>query len=99
MTDTFVACAQCGETQSSGNVRCAKCGASMETDEQRRVRLARLEQTRREGERNDVSIHRLPGFGTNGTSRSFGEMSHQLRRRYIIAASLAVLAFVFIIVH
>jgi hypothetical protein len=99
MPDTTVTCALCGEVQSSGVVRCAKCGSSMETDEQRTVRLAGLEQSRRESERNDVSIHRLPGFGTNGTPRGFSEMSNQLRRRYIGAAMLAGLAFVVIIVR
>jgi len=71
----------------------------METVEQRTVRLAGLEQSRRESERNDVSIHRLPGFGTNGAPRAFSEMSNQLRRRYIAAAMLAGLAFVLIIVR
>jgi uncharacterized membrane protein YvbJ len=99
VAETFVTCSKCGEVQSSDDVLCARCGATIESGDQRRVRLAGLEQSRRESERNDVSIHRLPGFGTNGTSRPFSEMSNQLRRRYIIAAVIAALAFVLIIIH
>jgi hypothetical protein len=99
VADTFVTCTQCGEIQSSDDILCARCGATMESDDQRKSRLARLEQLRREAERNDVSIHRLPGFGSNGSPRAFSEMSHQLRRRYIIAAVIAGLAFVFLLVH
>jgi uncharacterized membrane protein YvbJ len=99
MAETFVTCEHCGEVQSSGVARCAKCGDSLETSEQRKVRLAGQEQSRREAEHNDVSIHRFPGFGTNGTPRPFGEMSHQLRRRYIVAAVIAGLAFAFILIH
>ena len=99
MAETFVTCGHCGEVQSIGSDRCAMCGDSLETSEQRRVLLAGQEQSRREAERNDVSIHRFPGFGTNGTPRAFGEMSNQLRRRYVAAAVIAGLAFAFILIH
>lgn len=97
MAETFVTCTQCGEVQSSSDLLCSRCGAAMESGDHLTVRLAELEQSRREAERNDVSIHRLPGFGTNGSPRAFSEMSHQLRRRYIIASVVAGLAFVFIL--
>ena len=97
MAETYVTCAKCNEVQSSNELQCARCGATMETGERRVSRLVALEQSRREAEHNDVSIHRLPGFGTNGTSRPFSEMSHQLRRRYVVAAVLAGLAFVVLV--
>jgi hypothetical protein len=106
MADTQITCAQCGEVQSSDYFLCARCGASLETTEQRKVRLAILEQSRREAERNDVSIQRFPGFGTNGTPRAvfgsrafFSEMSHQLRRRYYIATVIVAVAFVVLLIR
>jgi hypothetical protein len=103
MADIPVTCAQCGEVQPKDFIVCARCGASLETKEQRKVRLATLERSRRETERNDVSIQRLPGFGTNGTPRAafgtrafFSEMSNQLRRRYILVVVIIVAAAVFL---
>jgi hypothetical protein len=105
MIDTRT-CAKCAEVQSSDNFLCARCGASLETTEQRKTRLAALEQSRREAERSDVSIQRFPGFGTNGNPRAvfgsktfFSEMSHQLRRRYIVAIVVVAAAFVVLIVR
>lgn len=90
-SESDVTCPQCHEVQSSDNVRCARCGASLETREQRKARLAEVERSRREAERDSVAIQRIPGFGTNGnqganfgTRQFFAEMSNQRRRRYII---------------
>jgi uncharacterized membrane protein YvbJ len=97
-----ITCAQCGEVQSSDQIRCARCGTSLETNDQRRLRLSLLEQSRREAERNDVAIERLPGFGINGTPRArfgsvefFAGMSNQLRRRYVITAAILAIFLVF----
>jgi hypothetical protein len=104
MSAEMIICARCDELQSKDHLRCARCGDSLETKEQRRVRLARLERSRRAAEREDVSIHRIPGFGINGTSgprfgtkEFFQEMSNQRRRSFIvlgviIVAFVAVLA-------
>jgi hypothetical protein len=104
MTDTQITCARCGEVQSSDVILCARCGASLETTEQKKARLKVLEQSRRAAEHDDVSIQRLPGFGTNGTPRAafgsrsfFSEMSNQLRRRYIVATVIVAAAAVFLI--
>jgi|ERR1700722_1202460 len=100
-----VTCSQCGELQPSNNVRCARCGTSLETKEQRKARLAELEQSRREAERNDVANERIMGFGLNGTRARFGtaeffsEMSNQLRRRYVIILVIIVVVFVMTIVY
>ncbi|MGD0691452.1 MAG: hypothetical protein ABSA22_03845 [Acidimicrobiales bacterium] len=62
----------------------------METKDQRRQRLRDIEMSRREAERNDVSIQRITG-SVNGIPRAsffsqqfFSEMSNQMRRRYLI---------------
>jgi hypothetical protein len=97
-----IECPQCGEDQDAKNLRCARCGASLETTEQRQRRTANLEQSRRDAERSDVFIQRLPGFGVNGTPRAmfgtkefFSEMSNQLRRRYyVVIAVIVVIAVV-----
>ena len=99
----MITCAQCQEPQSSDNLRCARCGDSLETKEQRQSRLARLEQSRRVAERNDVSIQRIAGFGTKGTKgpkfgtkEFFDEMSNQRRRSFIITLGVIVVCFIFI---
>jgi predicted amidophosphoribosyltransferase len=99
-----VTCPKCGEVQSSDHLLCARCGASLETKEQRRHRLADVEQSRREAERNDVSIQRFPGFGTNGTPIAkwgtrefFAQMSNQMRRRYFVVVVFLALCFVFLL--
>jgi len=104
--ETQVTCPSCGEVQSSPNVRCARCGTSLETKQQRTLRLAELERSRREAERNDVSIQRFPGFGTNGTPIAkwgtrefFAQMSNQLRRRYFFVLMIIVIGFVFLLVR
>ena len=82
---------KCHEVQPKIDFRCARCGASLETKEPRKARLAVLEQSRREAERDDVAIQRLPGFGTNGTpSAAFGtrrywaEMSNERRHLFLV---------------
>ncbi len=104
MAGSNIVCAQCEEEQDSKNIRCARCGASLETNEQRQRRLAVLEQSRREAERRDVSIQRLPGFGVNGTPRAmfgtkefFSEMSNQLRRRYYVAFAVVLIPVVYLL--
>jgi hypothetical protein len=100
-----VICPSCGEVQPSNNVRCARCGTSLETKERRKTRLAELEQSRREAERNDVANERIMGFGLNGTRARFGtaeffsEMSNQLRRRYVIVLVIIAVAFVLTILY
>ncbi len=84
----MITCPKCGEVQSNKDVLCARCGTSLETPEQRKERLHALELSRREAERNDVSIQRITG-SVNGVARAsffspqfFAEMSNQMRRRY-----------------
>jgi len=104
MTDATVTCPKCGEAQSTKNYQCARCGASLETPEQRKKRLRDLEMSRREAEKNDVSIQRITG-SVNGNPRAsffspefFSEMSNQMRRRYlyvvigVIAVGAAMIA-------
>lgn len=100
MADSDIVCAKCGEDQSALNLRCARCGGSLETTERRQERLAAVEQTRREAERDSVSIQRLPGFGVNGTrGESFGtrqyfaSMSNQRRRRFAIVLVVFAIGF------
>jgi hypothetical protein len=76
----------------------------LESNDERQQRLDALELSRRAAEHNDVSIQRLPGFGTNGTSIArwgtpafFGQMSHRLRRRYIITVVIIVLCFIYLL--
>lgn len=97
MSGNDVTCPLCAEVQDDRSIRCARCGHSLETDGQRRSRLAAIEQARREAEREDVSIERLPGFGFNGTPRArfgtigfFEGMSNQLRRRYVFMLAIVV---------
>ena len=100
----MITCPKCDEVQSNTNFLCARCGASLETAEQRSERLHALEMSRREAERNDVSIQGITGR-VNGTARAsffspqfYSEMSHQMRRRYAIAfASLMAVLAVYII--
>jgi uncharacterized membrane protein YvbJ len=88
MTETMITCPKCGEVQSNQDYLCARCGTSLESTEQRKQRLHEIEMSRREAERNDVSIQRITG-GVNGVPRAsffsqqfFSEMSNQMRRRY-----------------
>jgi DNA-directed RNA polymerase subunit RPC12/RpoP len=98
MAETQVTCPHCGEVQSSDNYLCSRCGNSTETKEQRKVRLDALEQSRRAAERSDVSIQRLPGFGTNGVRRtSLAQMSNQRRRRFIVVIAVLAIAIAFCI--
>ena len=104
MADTMITCPKCGEVQSDADHLCARCGASLETTAQRAQRLHQLEMSRREAERNDVSIQGITG-NINGNARAsffsqqfFNEMSHQMRRRYaytfVGAAALIVVMIV-----
>ena len=105
MAEVMITCPKCGEVQSDTDFLCARCGASLETAEQRKARLHELEMSRREAERNDVSIQRITG-GVNGIPRAsffsqqfFSEMSNQMRRRYAylfggVIAVLLVMIFV-----
>lgn len=102
--ESDVTCPHCGEVQANHDYLCARCGASLETKEQRKVRLVALEQSRREAERNDVTIQRLAGFGTNGTPNAkwgsrafFNEMSNQMRRRYVAVVVFLAVCFVFVL--
>lgn len=104
MSEGLVTCAQCEELQSSDFLRCARCGASLETTQQRRDRLAKLERSRRDAERDDVSIQRIPGFGSNATRGPkfgargfFDEMSNQRRRRFLITLGVIVVCFVVVL--
>lgn len=106
MADSDFTCPKCGEEQGADNLRCARCGNSLETKEQRKGRLAVIEQSRREAERDSVAILRLPGFGTNGiTGESFGtrqyfaSMSNQRRRRFVIVLVEFTIGFTFFWSH
>lgn len=104
MADVVITCPKCGEVQSNRDYLCARCGTSLETEAQRKQRLHELEMSRREAERNDLSIQRITG-SVNGIERAsffsqqfFSEMSNQMRRRYAIvfggaAAIILVLMF------
>ena len=97
-----VTCPTCGEVQSLENVRCARCGASLEASEQRKARLARIEQSRREAERTSVATPRMPGFGQNdrqGTRQFFAEMSNQRRRRIMFVFVVAALGMILVYNH
>jgi hypothetical protein len=101
-----VTCPKCGEEQLADNVRCARCGSSLETTDQRKERLAALEQSRREAERDSVSIQRLPGFGINGpreesfgTRQYFATTSNQRRRRLAIVVVAFVIGMAFVWSH
>jgi uncharacterized membrane protein YvbJ len=96
VTEAMVTCPTCGEVQSSADFLCARCGASLETTDQRKQRLREIEMSRREAERNDVSIQRITG-SVNGIPRAsffsqqfFSEMSNQMRRRYLIVVVAVV---------
>jgi uncharacterized membrane protein YvbJ len=102
----MITCPNCGEVQSNKDFRCARCGASLETAEQRKERLNALEMSRREAEHNDVSIQRITG-GVNGIPRAsffsqqfFSEMSNQMRRRYAYTfGGVIVVVLVMIFTH
>jgi DNA-directed RNA polymerase subunit RPC12/RpoP len=104
VTETMITCPKCGEVQSNRDYLCARCGASLETAEQRKQRLHELEMSRRAAERNDVSIQRITG-SVNGNPRAsffsqqfFSEMSNQMRRRYAYVfggITVAVLVMIF----
>jgi DNA-directed RNA polymerase subunit RPC12/RpoP len=103
VADVVITCPNCGELQTDANYLCARCGASLETNEERRQRLRTLEQSRRSAERSDVSIQRITG-GVNGVPRAsffseqfFSEMSNQMRRRYAYAVA-GVLAAVIVMI-
>jgi hypothetical protein len=103
VANTEITGPHCGEIQSKDDFR---CGASLETKEQHKQRLADLEQSRREAERDSVSIQRFPGFGTNGTKgESFGtrqyfaSMSNQQRRRFAIVLVVFAIGFAFFWSH
>ena len=106
MTETMITCPNCGEVQSNKDFLCARCGTSLETAEQRKERLHELEMSRREAERNDVSIQRITG-GVNGVPRAsffsqqfFSEMSNQMRRRYAyVFGGVIVVLVVMIFAH
>ena len=107
MAEVMITCPNCGEVQSNKDFRCARCGTSLETAEQRKERLHELEMRRREAERNDVSIQRITG-GVNGIPRAsffsqqfFSEMSNQMRRRYAytFGGIIAVLLIFIFVAH
>jgi len=100
VAEVQITCPKCDEVQSDTNIRCARCGTSLETAAQRTTRLHELEMSRREAERNDVSIQGITGR-VNGNRRAsffsqqfFSEMSNQMRRRYMytVACVMAILA-------
>ena len=106
MAEVMITCPKCDEVQSNTNYLCARCGASLESAEQRTHRLQELEMSRREAERNDVSIQGITGR-INGDSRAsfyskqfFSDMSHQMRRRYAYTfATMAAFVLVVIAVN
>jgi hypothetical protein len=78
----------------------------LETTEQRKERLAGIEQSRRDAEHDSVSIQRLPGFGVNGsrgesfgTRQYFASMSNQRRRRFVIVLVVFAIGFAFFWSH
>jgi hypothetical protein len=100
VANTEITCPHRGEIQSKDDFRSARCGESLETKEQHKRRRADLEQSRRETERDSVSIQRFPGFGTNGTrGESFGtrqyfaSMSNQRRGPFAIVLVVFAIAF------
>src|ERR1035438_427116 len=106
MSSSQAACPKCGEEQVADDLRCARCGSSLETTEQRKERLAAIEQSRRDAERDSVSIQRLPGFGTNGPrGESFGPrqyfatMSNQRRRHLVIVLVVFAIGIAFFWSH
>jgi hypothetical protein len=106
VVERLITCPKCDEVQTNKNYLCARCGSSLESADQRRERLHELEMSRREAERNDVSIQRITG-GVNGNQRAsffsqqfFSEMSHQMRRRYLFTfVGLAAIVAVMIITN
>jgi uncharacterized membrane protein YvbJ len=106
VAEVMITCPKCGEVQSNEDYLCARCGTSLETEEQRKQRLHELEMSRREAERNDVSIQRISG-GVNGIPRAsffsqqyFSEMSNQMRRRFAyVFGGVIVIVLVMIFTH
>ncbi|MEO9180257.1 MAG: hypothetical protein ABI298_01250 [Acidimicrobiales bacterium] len=100
MPDKTIECPDCHEVNMPGTYRCARCGASQESDEQRAMRLAQIEQGRREAERDNVNYPRLRPTGSFNFRRNVDTMSNQRLRRIILTlGAMAVLLLVLSIVR
>jgi len=101
--DSEVTCPKCGEVQLNHDFLCARCGASLETNEEHKERLAVLEQSRREAEHNDVSIQRFPGFAPMARHSRSGHASvfqpdvEPAARRYLIVIVVLAIGIVFLL--
>jgi uncharacterized membrane protein YvbJ len=101
MADDDITCPHCGEVQSKDHIRCSRCGESLETTEQREARLALIEQSRREAEREAVLIPRRLGEMNTGASlqQFFSEMSNHRRRRLLIVLGVLAIGVVALLIH
>ena len=99
MSNETIECPDCHEVNAPSTIRCARCGRSLETDEQRRIRLAKIEQGRRDAEQENTNYPRLSRTGSFNLTRSVEGMSNQrLRRILLVIAAIGVALVVRIIV-
>jgi hypothetical protein len=81
-------------------IRCARCGRSLETDEQRTNRLATIEQGRRDAERENANYPRLRRTGSFNLGRNVDTMSNQRFRRILfVVASIIAVTLILSIIH
>lgn len=92
MPDKTIECPDCHEVNMPGTFRCARCGASLESDEQRSIRLAKSEQGRREAERDITDYPRLRLTGSFNPRRSVDTMSNYRFHRIILAVGAIAVA-------
>lgn len=92
-----IECPDCHEVNARSTIRCARCGRSLETDEQRTTRLALIEQGRRNAERESTDYPRFGPTGTFNLRRTVDTMSNQRRRRitlFVVAICVVLLVFI-----
>ncbi|HEY5438722.1 MAG TPA: hypothetical protein VIJ99_07465 [Acidimicrobiales bacterium] len=91
MSNETIECPDCHEVNTPATIRCARCGRSLETDDQRRIRLAKIERGRRDAERDSANFPRLSRTGPFNLARSVDAMSSQrLRRILLVIAAIGV---------
>jgi len=104
-TGGAIECPRCGEVNQEGTIECARCGQSLLSGDELKARRARVEEWKREAERESVDytttanllLDRFSGIPASKT-KYFGTISNHRKRIGLGCVALATLVLVLLVV-